>query len=146
MKRLGFVRPSNNSAAIDRRTLETKPTGPFHTHEKAGLRPKMSGSGIREGGHLQRVRGKLRLVAAALRLWDRKLARTKLGVLGECMDESFLKEHAARCRRLAEKADEFTKRRLLDLAARYDSNIQPSRASNFIKAPVKPSDIPSERL
>jgi hypothetical protein len=32
------------------------------------------------------------------------------------MDESFLKEHAARCRSLADKADEFTKRRLLDLA------------------------------
>jgi hypothetical protein len=36
------------------------------------------------------------------------------------MDNSFLKEHAARCRSLADKADEFTKRRLLDLADKYD--------------------------
>jgi hypothetical protein len=32
------------------------------------------------------------------------------------MDNSFLKEQADRCRRLAENADQFTKRRLLDLA------------------------------
>ena len=60
------------------------------------------------------------------------------------MDNSVLKEHAARCRSLADKADEFTKRRLLDLAARYDSRMsQPSRAS-FIKARVNLPDIPSE--
>jgi hypothetical protein len=46
------------------------------------------------------------------------------------MDESFLKTHAARCRALAEIADEFTKKRLLDLAIRYDGgSIRPSRAS-----------------
>jgi hypothetical protein len=50
------------------------------------------------------------------------------------MDDSVLKEHAARCRSLADKADEFTKRRLLDLAASYDSRMsQPSRPS-FIRA------------
>ncbi len=32
------------------------------------------------------------------------------------MDNSFLEEQADRCRRLAESADKFTKRRLLDLA------------------------------
>jgi hypothetical protein len=32
------------------------------------------------------------------------------------MDNSFLKEQADRCRCLAENADQFTKRRLLDLA------------------------------
>jgi hypothetical protein len=34
-----------------------------------------------------------------------------------------LKELAERCRRLAAQADEFTKQRLLDLAARYDEEI-----------------------
>jgi hypothetical protein len=34
---------------------------------------------------------------------------------GYYMDSSLLREQAARCRALAEKADQFTKRRLLDL-------------------------------
>jgi hypothetical protein len=34
------------------------------------------------------------------------------------VDDSFLKEQADRCRTLAEKADGFTKRRLLDLAVK----------------------------
>jgi hypothetical protein len=53
------------------------------------------------------------------------------------MDESFLKEQAARCRSLADKADEFTKRRLLDLASRYENRLrgQASRASRLIKLP-----------
>jgi len=63
------------------------------------------------------------------------------------MDSSFLKDHAARCRSLADKADEFTKRRLLDLAARYDDRLrQPSRASRVINAPVNLPDAPSEHL
>jgi hypothetical protein len=33
------------------------------------------------------------------------------------MDSSFLKEQAGRCRSLAENTDQFTNRRLLDLAA-----------------------------
>jgi hypothetical protein len=37
------------------------------------------------------------------------------------MDSSFLKEQANRCRSLAEKADPFIKRRLLDLATEYDA-------------------------
>jgi hypothetical protein len=36
------------------------------------------------------------------------------------MHSSFLKEQANRCRSLAENADPFIKRRLLDLAASYD--------------------------
>jgi hypothetical protein len=57
------------------------------------------------------------------------------------MDESFLKEHAARCRSLADKADEFTKRRLLDLASRYENRLRgrASRASRIIKLPY---DLP----
>ena len=63
------------------------------------------------------------------------------------MDSSFLKDHAARCRSLADKADEFTKRRLLDLAARYDDRLrQPSWASRIINAPVNLPDDPSEHL
>ncbi len=53
------------------------------------------------------------------------------------MDPSFLKEAAERCRSLAEKADEFTKRRLLDLAAKYEYRIAGSSpATRFIKTPV----------
>ena len=64
------------------------------------------------------------------------------------MDESFLKEHAARCRSLANKADEFTKRRLLDLASRYENRLrgQASRASRLIKLPYDLPDAPSEPL
>jgi hypothetical protein len=44
------------------------------------------------------------------------------------MDSSFLKEQADRCRRLAENADQFTKRRLLDLAENYDARLGHHRA------------------
>ena len=55
------------------------------------------------------------------------------------MDTNFLKTHAERCRLLAESADEFTKRRLLDLAAHYDKRLkatEPSAAARFLKAPL----------
>jgi hypothetical protein len=56
------------------------------------------------------------------------------------MDSSFLKEQANRCRSLAENADQFIKRRLLDLAARYDARYDvksglPSRASRTLGIP-----------
>ncbi len=52
------------------------------------------------------------------------------------MDSSFFKEQANRCRSLAENADQFTKRRLLDLAARYDARSGlPSRASRTLGIP-----------
>jgi hypothetical protein len=60
----------------------------------------------------------------------------------EIMDETFLREHAARCRSLADNADPFTKGRLLDLAAKYDERLlqgQLSRASRVIKLPDSPS-------
>ncbi|WP_136626490.1 hypothetical protein [Bradyrhizobium macuxiense] len=41
------------------------------------------------------------------------------------MDESFRKERAGMVRDLAAKADPFVKRRLLDLANRYDSADRP---------------------
>ena len=53
------------------------------------------------------------------------------------MDSSFLKEQADRCRSLAENADPFIKRRLLDLAARYDARSgPPSRTPRTFGTPV----------
>jgi hypothetical protein len=53
------------------------------------------------------------------------------------MDSSFLKEQADRCRSLAENADPFIKRRLLDLAARYDARSSlPSRTPRTFGTPV----------
>jgi hypothetical protein len=63
------------------------------------------------------------------------------------MDTNFLKAQAERCRVLAESADEFTKRRLLDLAARYDRRIKaaaPSVATRFLKAPFNNKDTPTQ--
>jgi hypothetical protein len=48
------------------------------------------------------------------------------------VDIEFFKERAERCRALAERADPFIKRRLLDLAARYDGR--------FIKASIDSVD------
>ena len=46
------------------------------------------------------------------------------------LDNAFFEEQADRCRALAEKADPFTRDRLLDLAAKYDDKLgQVSRAS-----------------
>ena len=53
------------------------------------------------------------------------------------MDTNFLKAQAERCRSLAENTDEFTKRRLLDLAANYDKRLTatgPSAATRILKA------------
>ena len=62
------------------------------------------------------------------------------------MDTNFLKAHAERCRSLAENADEFTKRRLLDLAAYYDKRLtasaRPSAATRVLKAPFDLKDAP----
>jgi hypothetical protein len=56
------------------------------------------------------------------------------------MDSSFLQEQATRCRDLAEKADQFTKRRLLDLAERYEDRLgRPSRAVRSLAIPVAPT-------
>jgi len=53
------------------------------------------------------------------------------------MDESFLKSQADRCRSLAERADPFIKRRLLDLAENYDKRLgRPSRAVLSLKDPA----------
>jgi hypothetical protein len=54
------------------------------------------------------------------------------------MDLTTLQEQAERCRRLAEHADPFTRKRLLDLASEYDARIaqlepMPSTASRNLR-------------
>ena len=63
------------------------------------------------------------------------------------MDTNFLKAHAERCRSLAENADEFTKRRLLNLAANYDKRLAgagPSIATRILKVPLNIDDAPKQ--
>jgi hypothetical protein len=61
----------------------------------------------------------------------------QLRLEGDQVDSSFIKEQADRCRSLAEKADPFIKRRLLDLAAKYDDSLdRPSRVSRTIAIPT----------
>ena len=60
-----------------------------------------------------------------------------LVALGWKMDSSFLKEQADRCRSLAENADPFIKKRLLDLAGRYDDKLgRPSPATRSLGIPA----------
>jgi hypothetical protein len=50
------------------------------------------------------------------------------------MDQEFFKQQALRARDLAEKADPFTRKRLLALADRYDVKASgPSKASQLIE-------------
>ena len=63
------------------------------------------------------------------------------------VDTNFLKAYAERCRSLAENADEFTKRRLLDLAANYDKRVKaagPSAATRALIAPVHLAETPKQ--
>jgi hypothetical protein len=53
------------------------------------------------------------------------------------MDNSLLKEQAERCRRLAENADPFIKKRLLDLAGNYEVRLgRPSPALHSLRVPA----------
>ena len=65
-------------------------------------------------------------------------------VFGWEMNEDFYKVQAQRARDLAHKADPFTKKRLLDLADKYDAKVgKPTRASGLIEQPLPlPSDGP----
>jgi hypothetical protein len=66
---------------------------------------------------------------------------------GIAVDTNFLKAHAERCRSLAENADEFTKRRLLDLAANYDKRVRgagPSAATRILTAPLNLAETPKQ--
>lgn len=52
------------------------------------------------------------------------------------MDQLFFREQALRVRSLAEKADPFTRKRLLDLTDKYDAKAGgPSKASRLIERP-----------
>jgi hypothetical protein len=52
------------------------------------------------------------------------------------MNDDNFKEQAARVRAIADRADPFTKKRLLDLAERYDLRAgKPSRATRSIPLP-----------
>lgn len=53
------------------------------------------------------------------------------------MDDGFYKQHAQRVRDLADKTDPFTRKRLLDLADKYDAKTgKPSRVSRTIERPI----------
>jgi hypothetical protein len=53
------------------------------------------------------------------------------------MDQEFYRQQAQRARDLAEKADQFTRKRLLALAERYDAKGGgPSKASRLIERPL----------
>jgi hypothetical protein len=63
------------------------------------------------------------------------------------MDANFLKAHAERCRQLAENADEFTKRRLLVLAAQYYRRVkaaEPSVATRLLETPLNTKDTSTQ--
>ena len=67
--------------------------------------------------------------------------------MGDNMDTNFLKAQAERCRSLAENTDEFTKRRLLHLAASYDKQLAaagPSAAIRTLKVPLNVKDAPTQ--
>jgi hypothetical protein len=65
------------------------------------------------------------------------LLRPGVGV----MDSKFLEQRAAHCRFLAERADPFIKRRLLDLAVRYDA-----RLNHSLRGPPRTFGIPGSLL
>jgi hypothetical protein len=70
-----------------------------------------------------------------------------LVVVGASVDTNFLKAHAERCRSLAENADEFTKRRLLDLAANYEKRFKaagPSAATSLLKSLLDRTETPKQ--
>ena len=48
------------------------------------------------------------------------------------MNDDFFKERARAVRAIADKADPFTKKRLLDLADKYDDKLMPSRATREV--------------
>lgn len=52
------------------------------------------------------------------------------------MNEEFLRDHARTVRDLADKADPFTRKRLLELAAKYE--IKPRRPTPLPSISVKP--------
>jgi hypothetical protein len=77
-----------------------------------------------------------------------RLCKTEFVVeWGLAVDINFLKAYAERCRSLAENTDEFTKRRLLDLAANYDKRVKaagPLAATRTLIAPLHLVETPKQ--
>ena len=77
-----------------------------------------------------------------------RLCKTEFVVeWGIAVDTCFLKAYAEHCRRLAENADEFTKRRLLDHATNYDKRVKaagPSAAARALIAPPHLVETPKQ--
>jgi hypothetical protein len=77
-----------------------------------------------------------------------RLCKSGLGVeWGLAVDINFLKAYAERCRSLAENTDEFTKRRLLDLAANYDKRVKaagPLAATRALITPLHLVETPKQ--
>ena len=77
-----------------------------------------------------------------------RLCKTEFVVeWGIAVDTNFLKAYAERCRSLAENTDEFTKRRLLDLAANYDKWVKatgPSAATRALIVPLHLAETPKQ--
>ena len=68
-----------------------------------------------------------------------RLCKTEFVVeWGIAVDTSFLKAYAERCRSLAENADEFTRRQLLNLAANYDKRVKAAGPSAVTRALITP--------
>jgi hypothetical protein len=66
---------------------------------------------------------------------------------GIAVDINFLKAYAERCRSLAENTDEFTKRRLLNLAANYDKRVKaagPLAATRALITPLHLVNTPKQ--
>jgi hypothetical protein len=88
------------------------------------------------------------LTAALRRRLSRCAVQNSDGPLsgGIAVDTNFLKAQAERCRSLAENADEFTKRRLLDLAAHYDKRLKAAQppVARFLKATLNTKDAPTQ--
>lgn len=63
------------------------------------------------------------------------------------MDEDFYREQVERIRTLAERADPFTRRRLLALVGQYDANLGgPSRASKISELPLTVPTTPGASI
>jgi hypothetical protein len=104
-----------------------------------GPRSNFRGRRLPTSKHLQRSLGHER------GCWNKQQLMMLSG--GISVDTNFLKAHAERCRLLAENADPFTKRRLLDLAAHYDRRIraaEPSVATRFLKSPLSTKDTSTQ--
>ena len=77
-----------------------------------------------------------------------RLCKTEFVVeWGIAVDINFSKAYAERCSSLAENTDDFTKRRLLDLAANYDKRVKaagPSATTRALITPLHLAETPKQ--